>query len=178
MTELCCLAHGELARLFPESHTGEDCLNMLLSCFRKRKSDLYGERRFVHPPDVRGQRPPQLGVQVCQLGALRPQQSQEGPGIRGSVGLRKRKRRAEDEDPAPDGRLAGSRERLEVVNGRITSQIRITNMKLFGLFWGEIPIMFETFFSTGPLGYSDSAGMAKKCHCNREALYSNTNHDS
>ena len=33
---LCCLAHRELARLFHEPHTGlEDCLNMVLPCFRK-----------------------------------------------------------------------------------------------------------------------------------------------
>ena len=34
------MAHGELAWLFHEPHTGlEDSLNMLLSCFRKRMSD-------------------------------------------------------------------------------------------------------------------------------------------
>ena len=33
------MAHGDLAWLFHESHTGlVDCLNMLLSCFRKRRS--------------------------------------------------------------------------------------------------------------------------------------------
>ena len=38
-TALCCLAHGELAWLFHEPHTGlDDCLNMLLSRFRKRMS--------------------------------------------------------------------------------------------------------------------------------------------
>ena len=36
---LYCLAHGELAWLFHEPHTGlDDCLNMLLACFRKRMS--------------------------------------------------------------------------------------------------------------------------------------------
>ena len=36
---MCCLAHRELAWLFPEPHTGlEDYLIMLLSCFRKRMS--------------------------------------------------------------------------------------------------------------------------------------------
>ena len=36
---LSCLAHGELAWLFHEPHTGlEDCLRMLQSCFRKRRS--------------------------------------------------------------------------------------------------------------------------------------------
>ena len=38
---LWCLAHRELAWLFHEPHTGKvNCLNMLLSCFRKRMSDL------------------------------------------------------------------------------------------------------------------------------------------
>ena len=38
---LSCLTHGELAWFFHEPHTGlEDCLNMLLSCLRKRMSDL------------------------------------------------------------------------------------------------------------------------------------------
>ena len=41
---LCCLAHGELAWLFHEPHTG---LNMLLSWFRKRMSGL--EVRTVRP---------------------------------------------------------------------------------------------------------------------------------
>ena len=36
---LHCLAHEEQAWLFHEPHTGlEDCLNMLLPCFRKRMS--------------------------------------------------------------------------------------------------------------------------------------------
>ena len=42
MTEqvaMCCLAHGELARLFHEPHTGlDDCLRMQRACFRKRMS--------------------------------------------------------------------------------------------------------------------------------------------
>ena len=39
---LCCLAYGELARHLHEPHTGlDDCLNMLLSCFRNRLSDMH-----------------------------------------------------------------------------------------------------------------------------------------
>ena len=37
---LCCLAHGEMARLFHEPHTGLDnCLRMLQACVRTRMSE-------------------------------------------------------------------------------------------------------------------------------------------
>ena len=38
------MAHEELAWLFHEPHIElDDCLNMLLSCFRKMMSDSYGQ---------------------------------------------------------------------------------------------------------------------------------------
>ena len=48
---LCCFAHGELACwLFHEPHTGlDDCLRMLLPCFRKRMSGSISCRSLCHP---------------------------------------------------------------------------------------------------------------------------------
>ena len=47
---LCCLAHGELAWLILEPHTGQgDCLKILLSCFRARPSGLSCMRLLRRP---------------------------------------------------------------------------------------------------------------------------------
>ena len=45
---MSCLAHGELAWLFHEPHTGwDDCLRMLQACFRNRKCVLLQELMTV-----------------------------------------------------------------------------------------------------------------------------------
>ena len=51
---LCCLAHGELAWLFHEPHTGlDDCLRMLQTCFRKRMSGLEGRTERTRKRECR-----------------------------------------------------------------------------------------------------------------------------
>ena len=73
----CCLTHGELARVFHEPHTGlDDCLNMLLSCFRTRTSGYRRRRKrrqhSQHPPG---------GRQCCRGLEWRRGHGRRHPGI-------------------------------------------------------------------------------------------------